>query len=213
MINERKPRLSAQRLVSIALPSVLRERSKSTQQRTQGSNSGLRREISLELVARLAPLMRSRLPRPDANSSIASVIREAPPVNATMPSASRLSETSSAGTCRTNQTKPSPIDSTAAAQSASADQPRRRSKADGPDRSVDRAIPFSVSNSTVGISSPRGQDSAKSGWHKAARNRLMNRFDGAADHVARGCSGDAGDDPGLRQHCQIARHSDRRTTE
>src|SRR5262249_25927024 len=137
----------------------------STEQRAEGWNAGWRREISLELVARLAPLMRSRLPRPDANSSIASVIREAPPVNATMPSASRLSEISSDGTCRANQTNPSTIDSAAAAQNASADQPRRRSKADGPDRSVDRGIPaapFSVSNSTVGISSPLGQDSAKS---------------------------------------------------
>src|SRR5215470_419507 len=139
-MSERKPRRSAQRLVSIALPSVLRERSKSTQQRTQRSNSGLSREIAVELVARYAPLIRSRLPRPDANNSIASAIREAPPVSATMPSAPRSSETSSAGTCRTNQIKPSPIDSDAAAQNASADQPRRRSQAEDPDRSVDRGI-------------------------------------------------------------------------
>src|SRR5262249_39717801 len=78
-MSERKPRCSAQRLVSIALPSVLRERSKSTQRRPQRSNSGLRGGIAVELVARYAPLMRSRLPRPDANNSIASAMREAPP--------------------------------------------------------------------------------------------------------------------------------------
>src|SRR5215218_3020005 len=157
MINERKPRRSAQRLVSTALPSVLRERSKSTQQRTHRSNSGLRREISLELVARLAPLIRSRLPRPEANSSIASVIREAPPVKATIPSASRSSGTSSAGTCQMNQTNPSPINSAAEAQSTNVDQPRRRSNGGGADRSLERGIPAAPLpelNSTVGISSP-----------------------------------------------------------
>src|ERR1700724_3557115 len=126
-MSERTPRCWAQRLVAIALPSVLRERSKSTQQRTQRSNSGLRREIAVELVARYAPLMRSRLPRPDANNSIASAMREAPPVNATMPSALRVSVTSSAGTCRMNQRNPSPTSSTTDAHSTSVDQPSRRS--------------------------------------------------------------------------------------
>src|SRR5207247_5687729 len=156
-IRERKPRLSAHRLVSSALPRVLRERSKSTQQRTHRPNSGLRREISLELVARWAPLIRSRLPRPDASSSIASAIREAPPVKATIPSASRSSETSSAGTRQLNQTNPSPINSAAKAQSTNVDQPRHRSNGDGADRSLERGIPAAplpLLNSTLGISSP-----------------------------------------------------------
>ena len=42
------------------------------QQRTHFSNSGLRREISCELVARLAPLISRRWPRPEASSSMAS---------------------------------------------------------------------------------------------------------------------------------------------
>ena len=55
------------------------ERSKSTQQRRIDSNSGCRREISLALVERLAPLIRSRCPRLAARSSMASTTREAPP--------------------------------------------------------------------------------------------------------------------------------------
>src|SRR6266851_1239297 len=111
-MSERKPRLSAQRLVSTALPRVLRERSISTQQRTQRSNSGLRREISLELVARLAPL------------------------SATMPSALRSRGISAAGTRQMNHRNPSPSSAAAAAKSLTVDRPtlrnsRREARAGG----------------------------------------------------------------------------------
>jgi hypothetical protein len=49
----------------------------------------LRRDISSDVVARLTPLINNRLPRPAASSSIASAMREAPPVSTTIPSASR----------------------------------------------------------------------------------------------------------------------------
>src|SRR5215813_2235213 len=218
-MSERKPRCSAQRLVSIALPSVLRERSKSTQQRTQRSNSGLRREIAVELVARYAPLFRSRLPRPDANNSIASAMREAPPVNATMPSASRLSVTSSAGTCRTNQRNPSPIDSAANAQSVSVDQPRRRSNGSGTDRSVEPGIPgdsvIAMASNRRHLFSTRRDHSAIFGGLAAMlpATWLMNRFDRTVDRMARGRGGDEGDQADLRQNRQVAKHPDRRHAE
>src|SRR5215475_12373458 len=163
--------------------------------------------------------MRSRLPRPDANNSIASAMRKAPPVNATMPSASRSSVTSSAGTCRMNQRNPSPINSTAHAQSVSVDQPRRRSNGRGTDRSVEPGIPAtpsSVWHPTVGISSPPGAMITQYSAAWAAMlpaTWLMNRFDRTVDRMARGCGGDEGDQSDLRQHRQVAQHPDRRHAE
>ena len=94
---------SAQRRVSIALPSVLSARSKSTQQRTIAANSGLRREISRDVVARLAAADEQALAAPGRQQLDRVATREAPPVSATMPSALRSSRTSSVGTRPTNQ--------------------------------------------------------------------------------------------------------------
>src|SRR5262249_21366637 len=213
MISERKPRLSAQRLVSIALPSVLSERSKSTQQRTQRSNSGLSREISLELVARLAPLISSRLPRPDASNSMASVMREGPPVSATIPSASRASGTSAAGTRPTNHRKPNASSDAAAAHSTNAERAARRSSGRGGEAApcVGRGT-SPVSDRTVGISVPPAtmiaQNSAARWPRQRAYKALMNRFDGAIDDVARGGRGDDRDQGDLQQYRKIAERAD-----
>ena len=125
-------RFSAHLRVSIALPSVFSDRSKSTQQRTIVANSGCRREISLALVDRLAPLISRRWPRLAAMSSMASTIREAPPVSATMPSALRSSLISSVGSTETNQKNPSASSSAPPAQSAIVSRTRRRSSRGGP---------------------------------------------------------------------------------
>ena len=61
------------------------------------ANSGCRRAISSALVERLAPLISRRWPRLAARSSSASMMREAPPVSTTMPSALRSSLISSVG--------------------------------------------------------------------------------------------------------------------
>jgi hypothetical protein len=65
-------------------------------------------------VVRCTPLISRRLPCPLASSSIASEMREAPPVSTTMPSALRLSTVSVAGTCQMNHRKPPPKIITAA---------------------------------------------------------------------------------------------------
>ena len=67
---------------------------------------GSRRAISADVVARCTPVIRRRLPRPSDRSSIASTMRDDPPVRTTMPSALRSSATSSVGTDQTNHQKP-----------------------------------------------------------------------------------------------------------
>ena len=72
--------------------------------------------------------MSSRLPRPAASNSIASVMREAPPVSTTMPSALRSSATSSVGTRQMNHRNPSPSEQRHDRSTATnVDQPMRRS--------------------------------------------------------------------------------------
>src|SRR5262245_19954275 len=222
MISERKPRLSAQRRVSIALPRVLSERSKSTQQRTQRSNSGLSREISLELVARLAPLISKRRPRPEASSSIASAMREAPPVRATMPSAFCASATSCDGTRQMNHRNPKPSSTASAAHIASVERPTPRSRERGrrPGGSAGRGVPAAPSSAlvpAVAISfHPSCNHSAKFGGAVARhgqRSSLMNRFNGVIDRAARGQGGDPGDQRDLHHHRQIAQSPDREAAE
>src|SRR5262249_58957202 len=87
---------------------------------------------------------------------MASAIRDAPPVKATMPSALRSSGTSSAGTSRMNQTKPSPTNNSSETQNANVNQPRRRSNGGGVDPPAARgasAPPSPALGFTVGISS------------------------------------------------------------
>src|SRR5215467_5456336 len=106
-IRELKLFCRAQRLASRALPNVLSaERSRSIQQVKYLEYSGVILAISRELVARCTPVIRSRLPRSVANSSIASGMRAAAPVRTTIPSALVSSVTSSLEICRTNQTNP-----------------------------------------------------------------------------------------------------------
>src|SRR5271170_7233038 len=62
--------------------------------------------MSAVVVPGLTPVMSRRLPRPAARSSSASVTREVPPVNTTMPSALR-SSTTSFGSNKRKVTKPS----------------------------------------------------------------------------------------------------------
>src|SRR5215831_3264043 len=67
---------------------------------------GVSRPISFELVARCTPVISRRLPRSVASNSIASGMRAAAPVSATMPSAFVSTDTSSLAMCQTNQTNP-----------------------------------------------------------------------------------------------------------
>src|SRR6476660_8538913 len=64
------------------------------------------RAISRELVARCTPVIRSRLPRSVASNSIASGMRAAAPVRATMPSALVSSVTSSPAMLKMNHPNP-----------------------------------------------------------------------------------------------------------
>ena len=80
-----------------ALPSVLSERSKSTQQRTTRRIRGLRREISLRVGRAVDAADEQPLAAPGRQELDRIVMREAPPVSTTMPSALRSSTTSSAG--------------------------------------------------------------------------------------------------------------------
>src|SRR6478609_8933769 len=64
------------------------------------------RAISRELVARCTPVINNRLPRSVASNSIASGMRAAAPVSATIPSALLSSVISSPAICETNHTKP-----------------------------------------------------------------------------------------------------------
>src|ERR1035437_3693057 len=108
-ISELKLCSRAHRLVSSALPKVLSaERSRSMQQVKNLESSGVSRAISRALVSRCTPLISSRLPRSAASSSMASGMRAAAPVSATMPSALRSRVTSSDGMVNTNQQNPAP---------------------------------------------------------------------------------------------------------
>ena len=192
----------AQRLVSIALPRVLSERSRSTQQAHHPGIFGIEaQDFARRGAAIRRPMMSSRWPRPAASSSIASATREAPPVSATMPSALRLSATSSPGTRPMNQRKPSRSSRTTAAPAATVDQPRRRNsrwpRARGAAAPGSPPAPSSVLDPTIGISRPtrrkstRRNYSLKFGGVVAAK--LTNGFDRAVDGAARGCGGHRGD--------------------
>src|SRR5262245_47860438 len=106
-INELKLCSRAQRLVSSAFPKVFRaDRSRSMQQLKYLEYRGVIRAISFELFARWTPVISRRLPRSVASNSMASGMRAAAPVSATMPSALVSSDTSSLAIWDTNQMKP-----------------------------------------------------------------------------------------------------------
>src|SRR5262245_26857124 len=106
-INELKLCSRAQRLVSSALPKVFRaDRSRSMQQVKYLEYRGVIRAISFELVARCTPVISRRLPRSVASNSMASGMRAAAPVSATMPSALVSSDASSLAIRETNQMNP-----------------------------------------------------------------------------------------------------------
>src|SRR5262249_15084384 len=115
---------------------------------------------------------------------MASAIRDAPPVKATMPSALRSSGTSSAGTSRMNQTKPSPTNNSSETQNANVNQPRRRSNGGDVDRPAARgasAAPSPVLDSTVGISSaPFGMIAQNSASTKRQLHRPNQSFGSCA---------------------------------
>src|SRR5262245_36859 len=106
-IKELKLCSRAQRRVSSALPKVFSaDRSRSMQQVRYLEYRGVIRAISFELVARCTPVISRRLPRSVASNSMASGMRAAAPVSATMPSALVSSETSSLAMLDKNQTNP-----------------------------------------------------------------------------------------------------------
>src|SRR5579883_789739 len=77
------------------------------QQPNHRADPGARRMSSAVFVVGATPVMRRRWPRPEASSSTASLIREAPPVSATIPSAAaRSSGGASLATCNANQRNP-----------------------------------------------------------------------------------------------------------
>src|SRR5262245_38253453 len=149
-------------------------------------------------------------------SSIASAMREAPPVSATMPSAPRLSTISSLGTRQMNQRKPSPTSRRAAKPAATVDQPSRRQSRCAPKgRAARRSsppAPSSVLDPIIGISSSTRRNYSLN-FGAVVALRLTNGFDGLHNGMTRGGGGHAGDQDDLRQHREIARHPDRKITE
>jgi hypothetical protein len=181
------------------------------------------------------PLISSRRPWPAANSSMASAMREAPPVRATMPSASRLSWTSRAGTRQTNQAKPPASASAVKAPSKSPDLPSHRSKRQGASPSPGRGVILPSSQSVSAVIrvfqlADREHRSRRAGGkmrprvaklisrlrhrpHKAGPRDLLNRFDGAADGAAAGNGRRPGDQADLRKHGQVTESPERECSE
>src|SRR5262252_897435 len=134
---------------------------------------------------------------------MASAMREAPPVSATMPSALRSRGISAAGTREMNQTNPSPSNPAAATQSMT----------------IGPATPSSVLDPAVCIylvSRPLSEIIAQNSAARrqaGAASALMDRFDRPVHGLARGGGGDEGDQADLRQHRDVAQRSDREAAE
>ena len=171
----------------------------------------------------VAPLMSNRLPRPDASNSIASVMREAPPVSATMPSASRVS-VSFVGRHAPDEPEkpelPSPAPEPHSTRTSTSRAPQQRTRS-GPRGSTCVTEGTSAAPSSVWIGPSTSlvhlrNHSAKSGGAVAmhcSQVCLINRFDRALDRIARGGGSDEGDQADLRQHRQVAQYPDRRRAE
>ena len=171
-ISDWKPRAfdPAPRLDGVA-DGVVAEWSISTQQANQRWCSGTRREISPRRVAGLTPLMSRRLPRPAASRSSASLIRNGPPVSATMPSALRAGRGLGRSASGGRTTRNPPPSSAAARPGPSARCGRRDGAAAERPAACRRSLPLFLSRWRPSVPIPGRMitQNPAPGWHGATR--------------------------------------------
>src|SRR5512144_2866765 len=157
------------------------------------------RASSRALVARDTPVISSRLPCSVASNSIASGMRAAAPVSATMPSALRSSVISSPAIWATNQPKPPASSRAPVAPAAIVRNPTQRAKpasmsVDGLQRAVDRM--------------PRGPGGHDRNQHHLSKNsRIASESDRERSEERRPLV--AVDEP-MADHCRRQKYDDSR---